>query len=157
LKEKNMMKSKMTFSGAAALVLGAGVLIASVAPASAQEWRPRHAHHTWWGPAAVAGGIVGGAVAAATSPLWAPGGYGYGPDYGYGPGYYGRDYAYGNGPYDYDAGPPLAQGPAVVEERSAAIEEPMGDSVAYCEAHFKSYDPSSGTYLGYDGVRHSCP
>jgi hypothetical protein len=108
LKEKNMMKSKMTFSGAAALVLGAGVLIASVAPASAQEWRPRHAH-TWhtWGPAAVAGGIVGGAVAAATSPLWAPGGYGYGPDYGYGPGYYGRDYAYGNGPYDYDAGPPL--------------------------------------------------
>ncbi|MGZ3311613.1 MAG: BA14K family protein [Xanthobacteraceae bacterium] len=22
---------------------------------------------------------------------------------------------------------------------------------------FKSYDPRSGTYLGYDGARHPCP
>ena len=145
-----MMRSNLVFSGAAALVLGAGVLAASVAPASADEWRGRHA----WGPAAVAGGIVGGAVAAATSPLWAPGYYGDGPDYGYRPDY---AYGYGEGPYDYDAGPPLAQGPAVVEGRSAAVEEPMDNSVAYCEAHFKSYDPSTGSYLGYDGVRHSCP
>jgi hypothetical protein len=141
------MRSKLV-SGAAALVLGAGVLVASMAPTSADEWRARHA----WGPAVVAGGIVGGAVAAATSPLWAPGYYGYGPNYAYRP-----DYAYGYGPYGYDAGPPVVEGPAVIEGRSAAIEEPSGDSVAYCEAHFKSYDPSTGTYLGYDGVRHSCP
>ena len=32
-----------------------------------------------------------------------------------------------------------------------------GDSVAYCMNRFKSYDPSSGTYLGYDGMRHPCP
>lgn len=32
-----------------------------------------------------------------------------------------------------------------------------GDAVAYCEQRFKSYDPSSGTYLGYDGDRHPCP
>ena len=27
----------------------------------------------------------------------------------------------------------------------------------YCMQRFKSYDPGSGTYLGYDGVRHPCP
>jgi len=32
-----------------------------------------------------------------------------------------------------------------------------GDVVAYCMSRFKSYDPASGTYLGYDGYRHPCP
>lgn len=32
-----------------------------------------------------------------------------------------------------------------------------GDAVAYCMRRFKSYDPNSGTYLGYDGYRHPCP
>jgi hypothetical protein len=32
-----------------------------------------------------------------------------------------------------------------------------GDPTAYCESRFKSYDPASGTYLGYDGMRHPCP
>jgi hypothetical protein len=36
------------------------------------------------------------------------------------------------------------------------VEQP-GDAVAYCMQRFKSYDPGSGTYLGYDGLRHSCP
>jgi hypothetical protein len=31
------------------------------------------------------------------------------------------------------------------------------DAEAYCEARFRSYDPESGTYLGYDGRRHPCP
>lgn len=35
---------------------------------------------------------------------------------------------------------------------------PGGDgAVAYCMERFKSYDPASGTYLGYDGLRHPCP
>ena len=34
---------------------------------------------------------------------------------------------------------------------------PPGDAVAYCMQRFKSYDPASGTYLGYDGYRHPCP
>lgn len=34
---------------------------------------------------------------------------------------------------------------------------PRSGDVAYCSAHFRSYDPASGTYLGYDGFRHSCP
>jgi hypothetical protein len=32
-----------------------------------------------------------------------------------------------------------------------------GPAVGYCMSRFKSYDPYSGTYLGYDGFRHPCP
>jgi hypothetical protein len=35
--------------------------------------------------------------------------------------------------------------------------EPVPPDVAYCERRFRSYDPASGTYLGYDGYRHPCP
>ena len=28
---------------------------------------------------------------------------------------------------------------------------------AYCSQRFRSYDPASGTYMGYDGYRHPCP
>lgn len=31
------------------------------------------------------------------------------------------------------------------------------DAVAYCSQRYRSYDPASGTYLGYDGNRHACP
>ena len=35
---------------------------------------------------------------------------------------------------------------------------PAGDAaIAYCMRRFKFYDPYSMTYLGYDGVRRSCP
>ena len=89
-----------------------------------------------WGPAFAAGAVVGGAIAA-TQPWY---GYDYyGPGYGYtAPGYaytapdY-EDYAYAPGP-SYGGG-----------------------SVASCEQRFRSYDPASGTYLGFDGRRHPCP
>jgi hypothetical protein len=29
--------------------------------------------------------------------------------------------------------------------------------VSYCMQRYRSYDPSSGTYLGNDGQRHPCP
>jgi hypothetical protein len=29
--------------------------------------------------------------------------------------------------------------------------------IEYCMQRFRSYDPASGTYLGYDGRRHPCP
>ena len=28
---------------------------------------------------------------------------------------------------------------------------------SYCAQRYRSYDPGSGTYLGYDGQRHPCP
>jgi hypothetical protein len=60
--------------------------------------------------------------------------------------YYGYDdpyYAYEPGPY----GPgPYAYGPGY-----------GGNAEAYCMQRFRSYDPNSGTYVGFDGLRHSCP
>jgi hypothetical protein len=86
-------------------------------------------------PGLIAGGIIGGALAA-------PGGY-YGNSYGYyGNSYYNQPY-YG-GPYD--------DGGEVIEVAPAG-----GDDVAYCMQTYKSYNPRTGTYLGYDGLRHACP
>lgn len=45
--------------------------------------------------------------------------------------------------YDY-AGPDFAG-----QMRSGAL--------AACAARFRSYDPATGTYMGFDGDRHSCP
>jgi BA14K-like protein len=63
-------------------------------------------------------------------------GYGYG---GYYDPYYYDDYAYD----DYDVAPGY-----VVSG---------GADPAYCAQRYRSYDPASGTYLGYDGLRHPCP
>lgn len=41
---------------------------------------------------------------------------------------------------------------AIANSRAQASE-----NEAYCSQRFKSYDPISGTYLSYDGMRHPCP
>jgi hypothetical protein len=72
-------------------------------------------------------GLAAGALAGA-----ALGGY-YGGYDGYDDGYYGDSY----GPaYAYEGG---------------------DDGAGYCMQRYRSYDPNSGTYLGYDGLRHPCP
>ena len=68
-------------------------------------------------------------------------GVGIGSTYGYygSPSYYDDSYGY------YD-------------DSVVAAAPPAGDDdVAYCMQRYKSYDPASGTYLGYDGQRHPCP
>jgi hypothetical protein len=35
--------------------------------------------------------------------------------------------------------------------------DPEHINIAYCARRFRSYDPTSQTYLGRDGQRHSCP
>jgi len=89
----------------------------------------------WWGPAAgfAAGAIIGGALVA---PYYYPRYY-----YGYGPAYYGYPY-YGGGYYP----PAAAPGPGYASEAGNG-----------CAQRFRSYDPATGTYLGYDGQRHPCP
>jgi hypothetical protein len=121
------MRSKL-LAGTAALILTGCTVLATAAPASAQaRW-----HRGGFWPGAVAAGVIGGAVAAATSPLWAPGYYDYYPGYAPGPN------------YDYYA--------------SAAPAGPVeGADVGWCQAHFRSYNPATGTYLGFDGQYHSCP
>jgi hypothetical protein len=71
-------------------------------------------------------------------------GWGWGPAFGaglllggalYAPRYYYYD------PYPYGAYPAV----------------PAGSAVTYCMRRFRSYDPYSRTYLGFDGLRHPCP
>jgi hypothetical protein len=85
-------------------------------------------------PGAVAGAVIGGALASDSYAYYG------GPGYAYGPGYY-------DDQYDNDGGV-VAVAPA-----------PVGgdDSAAYCAQTYRSYDPASGTYLGFDGLRHPCP
>jgi len=45
-------------------------------------------------------------------------------------------------------------GPAGYYEPAPAV---AGDPIAYCMQRFRSYDPTTQTYLGYDGFRHPCP
>jgi BA14K-like protein len=63
-------------------------------------------------------------------------------------------YGYNTQPsaYGYRASPPVNYPPPL-----AYAGPVVGDVVAYCMQRFRSYDPSSGTYLGYDGYRHPCP
>jgi hypothetical protein len=69
--------------------------------------------------------------------------------FGFGPSYYdyGYDYGYDSGYYPYDDGAYAYVAPGVADD----------DSVGYCAQRYQSYDPSTGTYLGYDGLRHPCP
>ncbi len=134
------MRAKM-FAGAAALGLVSTAVLATAEPASAQRWcGPLGCA---WGPVGLAADVVGGAVAAVTSPLWAPGYY---PGYAYAPAPaypYGETYAYEN--YAYSPGYAYNGYPT------------GGRNDAYCMQRYRSYDPASGTYMGYDGIRHPCP
>ena len=86
------------------------------------------------------------------------GGWG-GRRYG-GYGGYGRRYGYyGDDGYD-DGGDAVAAGVA-----GLAVGAILGGALSHrnyhtggsCSARFRSYNPATGTYLGNDGLRHSCP
>lgn len=128
-----------------AIMLVGALMAASSVPVNAQVARPQAMQAGavsddaftpvhWRGRrgAAIGAGIVAGALLgagiAASRPYYGPG-----PYYYYGPGYY--------------APPPVVYAPAPVYD----------DPVAYCMRRYRSYDPVSGTYLGYDGYRHPCP
>jgi len=73
-------------------------------------------------------------------------------------GYY-RDYRRG-----YDPGAAAALGiiglaaGAIAGAALAPAPYVVGDPnwVAYCASRYRSFDPESGTYLGFDGLRHYC-
>jgi hypothetical protein len=118
--------------GASAMPVADALAIRSAVPVGVEtvQWRG------WgWGLGAgfVAGAVVGSALA---RPYYY---YGYDPYY-----YPGPYYAAPPGPVYGPPGP--AYGPPVA-----------GDPVAYCKQRYKSYDSATGTYLGFDGVRHPCP
>jgi BA14K-like protein len=48
-------------------------------------------------------------------------------------------------------------GGAIAQSQAQAAPAYGGNAAAYCAQRFRSYDPASGTYVGYDGVRRACP
>ena len=87
----------------------------------------------------------------------------------YGRPYYGRPYA---GRYYRRGGNGAAAagiaglaagaiiGGALAQQQAQAAPTyvvPNSGGDAYCAQRYRSYDPASGTYLGYDGLRHPCP
>lgn len=141
------------FTGSAAVAALALAVTMGAAPASAQL-----AHSQALAGAAAMQDSAGNQV---TQVQWRRGGY-YRGGYGYrrGPGWGGVGAGFAAGallggaiaaqsaPYGYGYGPGPYYAPAPVYS---------GDTDAYCFSRFKSYDPASGTYLGYDGLRHPCP
>jgi hypothetical protein len=99
------------------------------------SWRAGRGYSRGYGGVGVgaglaAGAIIGGAIAGSAAYGYAPYGYqGYAT-----PGYIEDD----------------------VDDGYVAIA-PHGGGAAYCAQRYRSYDPQSGTYLGYDGLRHPCP
>lgn len=51
----------------------------------------------------------------------------------------------------------LAAGAIIGGAIAAGQAQQAQQNHAYCAQRFRSYDPRSGTYLGYDGYRHPCP
>jgi len=126
-----------------AVAVSAALALGAAAPAMAQVARPQAARITapnddlitparWRGRGVGAGVAIGIGTGLLLGGILGAQPYNYGPYYNY-------------APYPY-YGPPAVY---------AAPD--YGDAVGYCMQRFKSYDPGSGTYLGYDGMRHPCP
>lgn len=89
-----------------------------------------------------------------------PGSWHGGGHYWNGGRYYGGRYYYGPryGYYDNDDSGAWVAGTIFgLAAGAMAAGAASHNAVGYCERRFRSYDPASGTYLGYDGYRHPCP
>ncbi|WP_332123039.1 BA14K family protein, partial [Azorhizobium caulinodans] len=78
---------------------------------------------------------------------WRAGGWGPGP-------YWGGYYGYGPG---WGFAPGFATG--VIVGSAVAVPPPPpppANWYAYCASKYRSFDPRTGTYMGYDGRRHPC-
>jgi hypothetical protein len=131
---------KKVIAIAAAFAIG----IAAVPISASAQW---HGSGGWHGGGWHGGGWHGGG--------WHGGGWN-----GGGWGYYGGGFAAGAiiggllaAPYYYGYGPYYGYYPAP----AYYYGPPPGGAVAYCMRRFRTYDPRTGTYVGYDGYRHPCP
>lgn len=97
------------------------------------------------------------AAAEAGSPAVTKVQYRYGHRRGYYRGYGRRGYGYRR--HNDDAAAAIAGGIIGLAAGAIIAGSAQGGprTVDYCMRRFRSYDPGSGTYLGYDGLRHSCP
>src|SRR5229473_1574024 len=66
----------------------------------------------------------------------------------------GLESTYNNGYYNgYNQGGPVRVGGGTLDGNNSYA---MSPDDGYCAQRYRSYDPASGTYMGYDGRRHSC-
>ena len=151
---------KRILSLALAATMAFGAVAASTSSASAG----------WRGPY---GGWHGGPPPGAWGgrPGWGYGprpGWGYGPRPGWGGGYYGPGYYGGNGWYGPGAAAAgaiigLGVGAAIAGAANGGyqVAPPYGqvgwrEHVAWCEGRYRSYNPSTDTFTGYDGNTYRC-
>lgn len=52
---------------------------------------------------------------------------------------------------------PVYAAPQPVYEAPPVYVRPGGGSVEYCMQRYRSYNPNTGTYVGYDGIERPCP
>jgi hypothetical protein len=71
--------------------------------------------------------------------------------FGVSPDYYGYD------SYAYNDYPAYDDSYAYYGNDDGYVSANAGADPAYCAQRYRSYDPASGTFLGYDGQRHPCP
>lgn len=142
------MFRKLSSLGFAVILAGASVAIA-VPPAAAAP----HGHFYGHRGHAAYGRSVGHRYYGRYRSY---GRYRYGRRYYYGgPGYYGGYY----GPYGYGYEPGAAVAAGIIGLAAGAIAAGAvhgGGGVAYCERRFRSYNPRTGLYRGYDGRYHRC-
>lgn len=150
--------SPLLGSPASALPVSSPLALHNAVAPSFEAVRYRGRGYVGAGIGLAAGAIIGGAILSATQPR---GYYGHDNGYGYGPGPYG--YQQGYGAYGYQQGyePTYEQGYVEVPSygpgpgyRQSYVSG--GSDPAYCQQRYRSYDSASGTYLGFDGLRHPC-
>ena len=134
-----MQKVTKFLAVSTAIVLGA---FAVTGTASADEWR----HHRHDGGDAVAAGIAGLAAGVIAGAIIAS------------PPSHHREYVEDDDYYDPPPPPPR------VYYRTTYVERPSygglrpwtRDWYNYCQDRYQSFDPRSGTFIGYDGRAHFC-
>ena len=126
---------------AKAVVLSAAVAATAVLPLATAQARDWHHHHHGGDALALGalglatGAIIGGAIASDPGPRY-----------------------YVDPPADYYAPPPRVvyrtYEPAPVY--AGGVRPWTGPWYRYCEDRYRSFDPRSGTFIGYDGRSHFC-
>lgn len=100
---------------------------------------------------------TGAFMTAGISPAHAQRGRGGGGGRGRGGGGGGGAAAVGLGLLGLGIGAAIGAAAATDEPRVYRRARPSEGAIGYCMDRYKSYDPESGTYMGYDGQPHPCP
>ena len=69
----------------------------------------------------------------------------------------GGGYRGGGGGRGIGTGIAIGTAIGVIGGMIAADQAQRQDAVGYCMQRFRSYDPSTVTYVGFDGLQHPCP